>query len=93
MRSRLRNRWLLIGLALAAFGWSPLLAIILLASLGLWPDPNPNPIGPGLLFFVTFWPAVICLAIGLYQSVRRRDTEGSIRRGGTGSFCSEDSAK
>jgi hypothetical protein len=42
-----------------------------LASVGLWPDPNPNPIGPGLLFFFTFWPAMICIAIGVRQVVRR----------------------
>ncbi len=71
MRALLSNRWLLTGFALAVFGWSPLLAIILLASLGLWPDPNPNPIGPGLLFFVTFWPAVTCMVIGACQ-IRRR---------------------
>ena len=47
------------------------LAIIVLAAVGLWPDPNPNPIGPGLLFFFTFWPAVACLSIGAFQ-VRRR---------------------
>ena len=33
-------------------------------------DPNPNPIGFGLLFFVTFWPAVICLGVGFFQSRR-----------------------
>jgi hypothetical protein len=41
------------------------------AELGLWPDPNPNPIGPGLLFFFTFWPAVICLGIGVFQVWRK----------------------
>jgi hypothetical protein len=44
----------------------------LLATIGLWPDPNPNPIGPGLLFFFTFWPAVICFGIGVFQVCRRR---------------------
>jgi hypothetical protein len=60
------------GLALIVFGWGPLLAIILLASVGLWPDPNPNPIGPGLLFFFTFWPAMICIGIGIRQVLHRR---------------------
>jgi NAD(P)-dependent dehydrogenase (short-subunit alcohol dehydrogenase family) len=32
---------------------------------GLWPDPDPNPIGPGLLFGITLWPAVICLVQGM----------------------------
>jgi hypothetical protein len=67
----LSNRWSKIGVALVVLGWSPLALIVALASVGLWPNPNPNPIGPGLLFFVTFWPALICLGIGRYQTRRR----------------------
>jgi len=67
----LSNRWIWVGLALVTFGWGPLLGIVLLAELGLWPDPNPNPIGPGILFFLTSWPAIICLAMGMFQ-VRRK---------------------
>lgn len=71
MKNRyLRNRMIQIGLALVIFGWGPLWIIVLLAAIGLWPDPNPNPIGPGLLFFFTAWPVIICLAIGIFQ-VRR----------------------
>jgi hypothetical protein len=70
MKEYLSNRLIQIGLGLVFFGWGPLLAIIVLAAIGLWPDPNPNPIGPGLLFFFTSWPAIICLVIGLVQ-VRR----------------------
>jgi hypothetical protein len=66
------NRWVKIGLALVVLGWGPLLAIIALTALHLWPDPNPNPIGPGLLFFFTFWPAVGCLAVGAVQVARGR---------------------
>jgi hypothetical protein len=63
----LSNRWIQVGLAFVTFGWGPLLGIVLLAALGLWPDPNPNPIGPGVLFFLTSWPAIICLVMGLFQ--------------------------
>lgn len=66
-----KNRLVQIGFWLLVIGSGPLWGIILLAEIGLWPDPNPNPIGPGLLFFFTFWPAVICLAIGVSQ-VRRK---------------------
>jgi hypothetical protein len=72
MQEYIGNRWVKIGLVLVVLGWGPLFAIIGLASIQLWPDPDPNPVGPGLLFFVTFWPAVICLGIGAVQVARRR---------------------
>jgi hypothetical protein len=72
MQDYTANRWIKIGLVLVVLGWGPLLAIVALAAVHLWPDPNPNPIGAGLLFFVTFWPAVICLGIGATQVARRR---------------------
>ncbi len=71
----LGNRLFRIGLFLVLVGWTPLWGIALLAAIGLWPDPNPNPIGPGLLFFFTAWPAIICLAIGFFQV--RRATRGA----------------
>lgn len=67
MKEYLGNLWIKIGLTLVVLGWGPLLAIILLAAIGLWPDPDPNPIGPGLLFFFTAWPAIICLGIGVFK--------------------------
>lgn len=71
MQGFLSNRWSKIGLALVIFGWGPLLLIIALAAIGLWPDPDPNPVGPGLLFALTSWPAIICLGIGVYQTRRK----------------------
>ena len=71
MKDYRQNRLVQIGFWLLVIGAGPLFGIIVLAEIGLWPDPNPNPIGPGLLFFFTFWPAVICLAIGVFQ-VRRK---------------------
>jgi hypothetical protein len=59
-----------IGLALLVLGTGPLLAIGLAAALGFG-DPNPNPIGPGLLAFFTFWPAIIMIVWGLIASVVR----------------------
>jgi hypothetical protein len=45
------HSWLVkSGLAIAVIGSLPLLLVIIAAQLGLWPDPNPNPIGFGLLF-------------------------------------------
>jgi hypothetical protein len=70
MKAFLANRCTRIGLALVLFGWGPLWGIVLLAAVGLWPDPNPNPVGPGLLFAITGWPAIICLGLGWWRSRR-----------------------
>ena len=58
-------------MTLLVLGSGALSAIVLLAVLGLWPDPNPNPIGRGLPFFSTFWPAIICLGVPHARSARR----------------------
>jgi len=57
------NRLVRIGPVLVVFCWIPLWGIIVLAAIGVRPGPNPNPIGPGLLFFVTAWPAIIRLGV------------------------------
>ena len=75
MNDYLGNLWIRIGLALVIVGWGPLWTIVFLAVIGLWPDPNLNPIGPGLLFFFTAWPAIICLGIGVFQVRRKRPTQ------------------
>jgi hypothetical protein len=72
VREYLRSGLVRVGLGLLILGTGPLLGIIVAAQLGLWPDPNPNPIGPGLLFFFTAWPAIICLVAGIVQVRRRR---------------------
>ena len=71
MRKYWESRLVRTGLALFVFGCGPLLFIIGAAAVGLWPDPNPNPIGPGILAFLTFWPSLICMVIGVAR-VRRR---------------------
>ena len=74
MRDYLTSGWIRAGLALLVLGSGPLWTIVLLAALGWWPDPDPNPVGPGLLFFFTFWPAIICLIVGVarVRAARRR---------------------
>jgi hypothetical protein len=74
MRAYLQSLWVKVGIGLLVVGGGPLVFIIADATLGLWPDPNPNPIGPGLLFFFTFWPAVICIVVGVIR-VRTRNRE------------------
>jgi len=75
----LRDRWFQIGLGLVVLGWGPLFAIIAAAELGLLADPNPNPVGPGLLFFFTSWPAVICLGVGAVRVLRGTPASGDGR--------------
>jgi hypothetical protein len=67
-----RSRYFLVGAVLLVFGSGPLLVVILMASLGLTRDPNPNPVGFGILAFLTFWPGVILLVLGFLTSRRRR---------------------
>jgi hypothetical membrane protein len=74
MKEYRKNRLVQIGFWLLVIGSGPLFGIIFLADIGLWPDPNPNPIGPGLLFFFTFWPAVICMGIGIFQVWRKQQS-------------------
>jgi hypothetical protein len=74
MKEYRKNRLVQIGFWLLVIGSGPLFGIILLADIGLWPDPNPNPIGPGLLFFFTFWPAVICMGVGVFQVWRKKQS-------------------
>jgi len=68
----LSDRIFRIGAAVVILGSAPLLSILLLSKIGLWPDPNPNPIGPGILVFVTFWPGVILMATGIFRSMVRQ---------------------
>ncbi len=70
MRRYFSNTLIRIGLGLVVVGWLPLWGIVFLASIGVWPDPDPNPIGPGILFYLTAIPAIVCLALGVVQ-VRR----------------------
>jgi len=58
---------LCLGLGLFAIGTGPLLLFIAADEIGLIRDPNPNPVGFGLLFFVTIWPALGLMAFGLIR--------------------------
>jgi hypothetical protein len=60
------------GIILFVLGSGPLLLIMLAASLGLTRDPNPNPVGPGILAMLTFWPSVGLMIAGYLRTRRRR---------------------
>src|SRR5438105_12519565 len=76
MSQYLKSTWVRVGLVLLVVGATPLLFIITAAALGLWPDPNPNPVGPGILFGLTFWPAIICIVVGVIRA-RARDRKST----------------
>jgi hypothetical protein len=57
-------RW---GSILFVVGCGPLLRVIIAATIGLTRDPNPNPIGFGILAGLTFWPSVIMVAAGIWR--------------------------
>lgn len=66
-RRRLRvHRLVWVGIAVVVLGTGPLLAIITAATLGWTDDPNPNPVGPGILAMCTFVPG---LALGVTGAV------------------------
>lgn len=61
------------GFWLFVIGTGPLLAVILLAKLGVLDDPNPNPVGFGILAAFTFWPAILTMLVSYARAVSRRD--------------------
>jgi len=67
-----KSRFFVVGALLVVLGSGPLVAVMVLSGLGLTKDPNPNPIGFGLLAFLTFWPGVVLMLLGILASRRRR---------------------
>lgn len=77
MSPYLRSRIVQVGLVMFVLGSGPLLAIILLASLGLTRDPNPNPVMFGILAAFTFWPSILLIAFGVARVRRAVRSTGS----------------
>lgn len=67
-----KSRTFVAGVALLVFGSGPLFLVILLAWLGITADPNPNPVGFGILAMFTFWPGIILTVVGFVASIRKR---------------------
>jgi hypothetical protein len=68
LRNALRTRLFRAGLILFVVGSGPLLLVIAAASLGLTRDPNPNPVGFGIMAMLSFWPSVIMMGIALARA-------------------------
>ena len=63
-KGRRAARWIWIGGIIHLLGCGPLYLAILGQFVGLVAK-DANPIGLGLLFFVTAWPSIILIGIGL----------------------------
>ncbi len=66
------SRYFVAGALLLVLGSGPLLIVGALASLGMTEDPNPNPVGFGILAFLTFWPSIALMVVGFARNVRRK---------------------
>ncbi len=58
------------GLIVTVVAYLPLISIILAAKVGILKDPNPNPIGPGLLAFTLSWVGLGLLVAGAVKALR-----------------------
>ena len=67
-KTLLKSRLFLAGFITLIVGGSPLLLYILYEFLT--GARGGNPIGLGLLFFVSFWPAVIMMGVGAFLAMR-----------------------
>jgi hypothetical protein len=64
------NLPLKIGISTLILGSGPLLIILLLETLGI--IDVSNPIGPGILAFLTFCPSIVLIIIGVVrQSIKK----------------------
>ncbi len=71
----LRSKIFRAGAALLAIGTSPLLLYILYEAVSR--STGGNPVGLGLLFFVSFWPAIILMGIGAASGLNRYNKNNS----------------
>ncbi len=69
MRQLWESRLVRIGAVGLTIGSGPLLLAMWIGHLR--GDAYPTPVGPGILAMVTFWPSVICLAVGLSRVLRK----------------------
>ena len=66
----LQSRWIRVGVAGLILGTGPLLLAVAISYL--MGDKNPNPIGPGLLAMLTFWPSILLIVIGVIVTIVRK---------------------
>jgi len=59
--------WVRAGGAIFLAGAIPLFGVIVAAFIGLWPDPNPNPVGLGFLFLAAGVLGCLLALIGVIR--------------------------
>jgi hypothetical protein len=72
-RVYLRSGWVRWGFGIFIGAALPLLAVIIAAALGLTSDPNPNPVGLGLLFLAGGLVGTVLVAIGIVVVAARKN--------------------
>jgi hypothetical protein len=70
--SYLRSWWIRGGITIIVIGALPLLAVILWSALGLLADPNPNPVGLGLLFVFAGILGCLLIIVGILLHALRK---------------------
>jgi hypothetical protein len=63
----LQSPWVRAGGAIFLAGAIPLLGVIVATFIGLWPDPNPNPVGLGFLFLAAGVLGCLLALIGVIR--------------------------
>ena len=67
------SNWVRSGIAVMVVGALPLLLTILAANVHLLADPNPNPVGFGVLFFFSVILGSIVVLAGIVRSERENN--------------------
>ena len=65
-----RSLWIRAGVLVLVLGSLPLLAVVIAADLGWTRDPNPNPVGLGVLFFFSGMVACLLVLVGVVRVAR-----------------------
>jgi hypothetical protein len=68
-----QSNWIRAGIAVIVIGALPLLLTILAADLHLLADPNPNPVGFGVLFFFAVLLGSVVVIAGIVRTERSSD--------------------
>lgn len=79
MKPYFRSRLFISGALLLVVGTGPLASVMIAGKLRLIDDPNPNPVGFGILAFFTFWPSIFLIVAGVLRT-RRQSTGDTGRR-------------